>query len=333
MKKNELFFKSSDGITNVYKVIWEPEDEVKGVIQIVHGVTEHIMRYEEMAEYFTNKGIAVVGIDLLGHGLSTNNGSKKMYFGGVGSFKFLVDDLNTCIKHTKELFSHVPYILLGFSLGSFVVRTYLIDYPYEVDGAILVGTGTISNFEYMMAKRVVNSEIKKYGEMAITDKIRDLTFGAYNKKFLPNKTEYDWLCRSEESLNKYITDPLKGEAMSTGVFRELLEAMKYTNDKKNILKMKNIPLYLLSGSEDAVGNFGKGINSVCKLLKNGKIDDVSMKIYEGLRHDILHEDNRTVIYEDIYEWWEEKINKRLFKRIIADKDEVNSILPKLKEEK
>ena len=80
--------------------------------------------------------------------------------------------------------------------------------------------------------------------MAITDKIRDLTFGAYNKKFLPNKTEYDWLCRSEESLNKYITDPLKGEAMSTGVFRELLEAMKYTNDKKNILKMKNIPLYI-----------------------------------------------------------------------------------------
>lgn len=330
MKKNELFFKSSDGFTNIYRVIWEPDDKVKGVIQIVHGMMEHIMRYEELARFFTNKGIAVVGIDLLGHGLSTNNGNKKMYFGPEGSFYYLVEDVNTCIKHSKELFSHVPYVLLGFSLGSFIVRKYLIDYANMVDGAILVGSGTISNLEYVMASKIVKREIKKYGDDAFTDRINDLTLGTYNKKFKPNKTDYDWLCKDEEMLNLYINDPLRCEAMSTGAFRELLNAIKYTNNKKNILRMEDNPLLLLSGSEDAVGKFGKGVDKVYKLFKTSGLSDVEIKKYEGLRHDILHEGIRYEIYDELYRWWDNKINKPLFKRTIVDKDKVDSILPKLK---
>ena len=162
MKKSELFFLSKDNQTNIHMVIWEPDNKVYGVIQVVHGVTEHIMRYEEFANYLNKGGIAVVGIDLIGHGLSTNNGANKMYFGPSGSWQYVVGDLDTCFLHAKELYPDVPHIMLGFSLGSFLTRTYMIDYPGKVDGAILVGTGQMSNFLLNIAHKVAIKESLKY---------------------------------------------------------------------------------------------------------------------------------------------------------------------------
>ncbi len=344
MKKSELFFPSADKQTNIHMVMWGPDEEVLGVIEIVHGVTEHIMRYEEMAYYLTNKGIAVVGIDLLGHGLSTNNGMKKMYFGGVGSWDYVVSDVDTCLNNIKEIYPDIPVALLGFSLGSFVARTYLINKPDAVDAAILVGTGQNSNLEIRLAQSVVKSETKKYGDDVATDKIKDLTFNTYNKKITPNRTEYDWLCSSNEMLDDYIADPLRGGVMTVGLFREMLNGMAYTGDKNKIDKMnKNMPVLLLSGSKDPVGGMGKGVNKVCRLFKSCGIQDTELKIYDGLRHDILHEDIRYDIYEDIYNWMKSRklINEALIKqktfeekndieenlkRTLVEHDEVVSLL-------
>lgn len=303
MKKNELFFPSSDKQTNIHMVMWEPDEEVLGVIQVVHGVTEHIMRYEELAYYFTNRGIAVVGIDLLGHGLSTNNGQKVMYFGGEGSWDYVVEDVNRCFVHTKEMYPDVPCTMLGFSLGSFLVRTHLINNPGLVDAAILVGTGYTSNLEISLAQSVVKSEKRKYGDNVATDKVRSLTFGTYNKKFQPNRTDYDWLCSDNGALDEYISDPLRGENITVGLFRELLYGMKYTNNKKNICRMSQMkPILFLSGDKDAVGNFGKGVEKAYNLYRSCHLGDVSIKVYENLRHDILHEKIKFNIFEDIYNW-------------------------------
>ena len=306
MRKNELFFRSSDNLTNIHMVMWEPDSKAKAVVQITHGVTEHIMRYEEIAKYLTERNIAVVGIDLLGHGLSTTD-EKKMYFGGEGSWDFVVQDIKKCMEQTKELYPDVPYVLLGFSLGSYLVRTYLINYPESVNGSIIVGTGQISNFEISLALSVAKSESKKYGDSQATEKIRSLTFDTYNKKFKPNRTKYDWLCKSNDMLDNYINDPLRGTAMSSGLFREMLMGMKYTGNKNNVLKMnKNIPILFLSGSCDAVGNFGKGVNKTYQLFKSCGVKDVELKIYDGLRHDILHEDSRYDVFEKIFNWLDSK---------------------------
>lgn len=303
MSKNELFFQSNDNMTNVHMITWEPDSEVLGIVQINHGVSEHIDRYDEFAKFLNSKGILVVGIDLLGHGMSTNNGNKKMYFGPNGSFKTVVADIHHALTQIKNIYPDVPYTMLGFSLGSFLTRTYMIDYPGIVDGSILVGSGFINNLKYKGAMFIVNRETKKYGDNVATERVRELSFGTYNKKFKPNRTTHDWLLKSEGNLDLFLADPLRGENLTVGLFRELLNSMLYSCNVDNINKMnKTKPIYFLSGSDDYVGDKGKGVKKSFDLFKSCGITDVDMKLYPTLRHDILHENECEQIYHDIYGW-------------------------------
>lgn len=319
MSKNELFFQSNDKVTNIHMITWVPDGEVLGVVQINHGISEHIGRYEEFAQFLNTKGILVVGMDLLGHGLSTNNGNKKMYFGGPNSYKDVVSDIHYIVQQTKNNYPDVPYTMLGFSLGSFLTRTYMIDYPGIVDGAVLIGTGFISDFKYKSAMFLVNRETKKYGDNVATERVRELSFGTYNKKFKPNRTTHDWLCKSEGALDLYLADPLRGENLTVGIFRELLNAMSYSCQIENINKMnKSRPIYLLSGGDDYVGDRGKGVKKTLTTFKFCGINDVDMKIYPTLRHDILREYECEQIYNDIYGWL---VGKQLVKTVVVAKKE------------
>ena len=310
MIKNEFYYPSADGKTQIHAVEWKPETEIKGVIQIAHGVTEYILRYENFAEFFTQKGFVVVGNDHLGHGQSIAPNGKPMYFGPNGSWNFVVKDIDTCKQMTKKKYPNVPYMILGFSLGSFLVRTYLIDYAQEpLDGAIIMGTGYIPNFKIAIAKMMANKEAKKVGEENTSPVIKSLTFETYNKLFKPNRTAFDWLCSNEEALDEYIKDPLRGENYSAGLFREMLTGMQYTAELKNIQKMnKKIPIFLLSGDKDPVGEFGKGVIKTHEIFKKAGIEDLEIKLYPNLRHDILHEKCKDTIYNDIYLWLKKKMS-------------------------
>ena len=307
MKKEEFNYLSSDGKTMIHAVKWIPSGEVKMVLQISHGVTEHILRYEKFANYFSLRGILVVGNDHLGHGSSIIPNAQPMYFGSVGSWNKVVEDIEKCREIISSQYSGIPYCLLGFSLGSFAVRTHLIDYPGRVDMCILIGTGQTPNLSIKLAKFMANKEAKKYGEQFSSPVIRQLTFGTYNKMFAPNRTEFDWLCSNEESIDEYINDPLRGDSMSSGLFREMLTGMEYTAKLENMKKMdRTMPILLLSGSKDPVGDCGKGVIKTVKSLKKAEIQDITFKIYPDLRHDILNEKDNKEIYEDIYKWLNEK---------------------------
>lgn len=304
MIKNEFYYPSADRKNQIHAVEWKPESEAKGVIQIAHGVTEYILRYEDFANFFTQKGFVVVGNDLLGHGKSVGKDGKKMYFGPKGSWNYVVKDIDKCKQITKEKYPNVPYIMLGFSLGSFLLRTYLIDYPNEkIDGAIIMGTGYMSSLVASIAKMMANKEAKKAGEENITPTIKKLTFETYNNLFKPNRTEFDWLCSNEEELDKYINDKNRGDGYSSGLFREMLTGMQYTSNLKNIKKMnKKLPIFLLSGDKDPVGDFSKGVIKTYNTYKKAGIEKVDIKSYQNLRHDILHEKIKDKIYDDIYNW-------------------------------
>ena len=300
MQKNEFYYMSKDGKTQIHAVEWLPDEKPKAILQIAHGVTEYILRYEEFAEFLTGNGIAVVGNDHLGHGKSIGENAESMYFGPEGSWNWVVDDIKTCMDLTKNKYPNIPYYLLGFSLGSFVVRTFLIKYTEKLDGAIIIGTGQTPSFQISLAKFMANKEAKKVGEEHTSPTIRKLTFETYNKIFTPNRTEYDWLCANEKSIDEYIKDPMRGGNMSAGLFREMLLGMAFSAKQENINKIdKQLPILFLSGDKDPVGEQGKGVKRIYKCFENAGIKDIDMRLYSGLRHDILREDCRLEIFNDI----------------------------------
>lgn len=308
MEKREYTYLSSDNKTNIHAIFWLPDGEIKAIVQISHGITEHILRYEEFARYLTQNNIAVVGNDHIGHGKSLTTNNLPMYFGPLGSWNFVVKDMIHLHQLAIEELGTKPYFVLGFSLGSFLVRTVLIDYPNEFNKVILLGTGYITHLEAKFAQIMTNREAKKYGEDKSTKLVKQLAFDTYNKYFRPNHTEFDWLCSNKEELNTYIKDPLSYKTITCGLFRELLLGMDYTCNKNNIRKMnKNIDIIMLSGDKDPVGKQGKGVEKVYQLFKNNGINNCDMKIYSTLRHDILHEINQKDVYSDISRWIEKHL--------------------------
>lgn len=308
MIKKEFYFPSADGKTTIHAVEWLPEGDIVAVLQVSHGVTEHILRYEAFAEYFTKKGFVIVGNDHIGHGTSIAEGAEPMYFGPVGSWNWVVKDMHTCKNMIKQKFPNVPYGILGFSLGSFLVRSYLIEYPGEMDAAILIGTGQTPSAQLVLAKGIVNHEAAKVGEDHTSPMIKQLTFETYNKIFAPNRTEYDWLNSNTKALDDYIADPLRGQYFTAGLFRELLSAMASTGKKEELKKMNmDTPVFFASGTKDPVGDCGKGVQRAYQYFQKTGVKDVSMKMYPELRHDILKEVGCVVIYKDIYHWLKQRM--------------------------
>lgn len=308
MTRNEFYYRSADKKTNIHAVEWLPKGEPKAILNIAHGITEHIMSYEEMAEFFAKRGFAVVGNDALGHGLSIADGARPMYPGAEGSWKWIEEDMYTCQCMLRKRYPEIPCFVLGLSLGSFIVRSFLIHHPGAVDGAILAGTGQTSAVELHIVKWVTKREAYKAGEDAATPLVKKLAFETYNKRFQPNRTEYDWLCADREGLDAYIGDKLRGRELSAGMFREMLNAMLFAGNMKNQQQMnKKEHIFLISGAEDPVGDNGKGVKKTFDSFRKAGVDDVTMKLYPGLRHDIFREKERRDIFGDIYNWIEKKI--------------------------
>lgn len=305
--KKELFTYTSTIKNESKATIWLPEGEVKCVLQIVHGMTEHINRYEQLAEYLTQEGIAVAGFDLLGHG-QNGIGLKCASFGQDG-WGTMLKDINQIHILLKERFANVKHYLLGFSLGSFLVREYFSTYEsQDIDGTIIMGTGQQPAFILSIIMAIVKGEIKKVGYDNTTDLVRNLSFGTYNKKFGPNRTKADWLCSDEAELDKYIADDLCKEDISAGLFWQLLASMKRTADSNTYHKWnKDMPVLLLSGEADPVGDAGKGVRLVEKSMRKAGLSNVTVKLYAGARHDILHEEKSGVsrlVYEAIKEMFQ-----------------------------
>ena len=299
MNKVEFNYMSSNGSTLIHCIKWIPDNPI-GVIQIVHGITEHIGRYEEFASYMANLGYIVVGNDHLGHGKSIINDKPKMYIGKLGSWDYLVKDIHTLHELISEEYK-LPVYLIGFSLGSFVSRHYLIDYNPNYQKVILVGTGIQPGLVLNILKMIVKGEVKKIGEENTSKFIKDLSFGTYNKQIKDTKTDCDWLTSSEEEINKYLNDPLVGKDITGSLFYELLDGMIYTSKLSNIKKMKDLPILLLSGLDDPVGSKGNGVKKLESIYKKNNID-VSIKLYEGKRHDLFHETNKLEVFKDIEEY-------------------------------
>lgn len=303
----EFTLLSSNRVYNIHGVRWIPEGEIKGVVQIAHGMCEYIERYEELAKFLNSKGLVVTGHDHIGHGRSVNSESDLGYFADKDGAWCTVKDMHSVTKLTKTLYPNVPYVVLGHSMGSFITANYIEQYGDWVDVAILVGTGLNPGI-VCAAGRLVNDIIAKIkGERHRSHLVSKLMFGKYNDRVPDCKSDYDWICSDEEVISKYLADPHCGFTFTTNGNRALMSFMQYEGRHFGDIP-KELPILLASGLDDPVGNYGKGVEKVAGILRKQGVEDVTVKLYAGMRHEILNEIDKNRVYEDLYSWISNKIN-------------------------
>ena len=257
MQKEEFNFPSSDGNTEIHSIRWIPDGEVKAILQLSHGMVEYIERYDDFAVFLTEKGFLVTGNDHLGHGKSVTDEEKLFHFPKNGN-SILLKDMHRLRSITQKKYPDIPYFIMGHSMGSFLVRQYICMQGSGLKGAIIMGTGEQSSAALSFAKGLsrVKSVVQKPEHHSKT--ITKLAFGTYNSKIKDNKTEYDWLSRDEEMVNRYIVDPLCGGTFTNQAFSEMFGSMIYLKKKDNLKKMpEDLPLLFVSGEADPVGAYGK----------------------------------------------------------------------------
>lgn len=289
--KMETFDFTGFGGTVLPAVLWLPEGEITGILQITHGMTEHMGRYEDFAEYMIQLGIAVAGFDLRGHG--KNSGDPQVASFGEGGWAASIQDMRLFFALLRQRFLEIPHYMLGFSLGSFLLREYLTRYPdeAEVAGAIIMGTGHQPGWLLSIMMGIVKGQIKKAGFDRTTDLVKNLSFGTYNQKFKPNRTVADWLCADREELDKYLADPLVRKDISAGLFWELLGSMKRTGSPFEYDGWDtDLPILLLYGVDDPVGDGGKGVQRIYTQMKKAGMQNIVFQQFPGARHDLLHEE-------------------------------------------
>lgn len=305
MVRNEFTFPSADGRTGIHAVEWTPDMAPRAVLVLSHGVSEHILRYEPLAAYLTERGFAVAGHDHLGHGLSVAAGAPRLYFGPRGSWDWAVQDLYARRELAGQRFPGLPVFLLGHSMGSFLARTYLIRYPGTVAGVILMGTGQMPPALVAAGRVLAAREARKVGDRHSSPLVNKLAFEAYNQKFAPNRTGYDWLSASTKNVDQYLADPLCGGDPTIGLFREMLRGIACIEKQENLKRMnRNTPVLFLSGQDDPVGDMGKGVRRAYRSFRRSGVRDVEIRLYQGLRHEILQETGREKVYADVAHWLE-----------------------------
>lgn len=304
MKREEFYFDSRDNISRIHAVRYTPEDgTVTGVVQIIHGMAEYVERYEEFAAFLTGKGFVVTGEDHLGHGRSVGEGGAYGYFCEQDPATVVVRDVHRLKKMTQLVYPSVPYFIVGHSMGSFILRNYLCRYGSGIDGAVIMGTGMQPGGLIALSKVMAGAIRLFCGSRHVSRLLDRAAFGQYNKRISQPVSKNDWLSRDAERVAAYGADPMCGFIFTVNGFQTLTELIARIRRQKNLNRIpKGLPLFMVSGDEDPVGDYGDGVRRAFDSMKAVGMDNIQLKLYEGDRHELLNELDRQKVMEDIYEW-------------------------------
>ena len=307
MTNMKEYFFDSCGKGKIHVCSWEPSGRVKGVVQIVHGIAEYAQRYEPLAAYLNSLGFLVVAEDHMGHGKSVGEECTQGYF--CGGWFSAVNDTYQLLLNTQKEYPGVPYVIFGHSMGSFLVRTMLIQYPdANLSAAIICGTGWMSEKILKMGGFAAKTVCRFQDETKPSKLLHKLMFGSYNKRIKKAKTPFDWLSCDEQQVQLYIDDPLCGFMETAGLARDMLEGILFIQDPDNIQNMnKNLPVYFIAGGEDPVGDYGVGVRKAVAQFKKSGMKQVSCKIYNQCRHEIHNELKREEVFSGIGKWIEKAL--------------------------
>lgn len=305
-------FLSNDGKTAVHAVKWTPDSgEIKAILQITHGMVEFIERYQNFAEFLTAKGYMVVGHDHIGHGQSVTTQEDWGFFCEGNPSDIVMEDIHKLRMMIQEEYPDLPYFILGHSMGSFMLRKYLAFYNDNLRGAIIMGTGFIPGNVTGLALKLTAVMGKLFGYKHRSKLLQSLAFGADYKGFdmTGEHPENSWLTKDAAIVDAYYKEPRCTYMFTVNGYQGLFEAVNFSCDPENAAKMpKKLPLFIVSGAQDPVGGLGKGVKDVYDMYKEAGMYDLTYKLYENDRHEILNETDKQVVYGDLLAWMNVRID-------------------------
>lgn len=305
----EIKFTSSNGENTVFASIWEPEGKPRGVVQICHGMSEHIGRYDWLARQLSQRGFTVCGDDHLGHGRTALTDDELGYFGTKDGYIHLMEDEHLLRQEMQKQYPKLPYFLLGHSMGSFITRFYVARHAGGLSGYLCCGTSGHNpalNFALVLASLMVRLRGgKRRGKL-----INRIAFQDYNKRFENAVTGNEWLSRDTEIYKQFADDKKCSFIFTNSGFRDMFQLLKAVDGKAWSDQIpKELPIILLSGEMDPVGDYGKGVKEVYGWLKESGIRDLTLKQYPEARHELHNELNKDEFVADIVSWMEKRMKK------------------------
>ncbi len=304
MRAATFEYQATDGVKlHVYR--WLPDDAPRAVLQVSHGLAEHAARYEALARFFTAEGYAVYANDHRGHGQNVKDPAELGFFKERDGWDTVVMDLRGLTQHVKHEHPGLPVFLLGHSMGSLLLQSYLFRFSHELDGALLSGTSGKVGLLATLGVGAVFVEKKRLGLRGRSKLLHDMTFGNYNKAFEPARTEMDWLSRDPAIVDAYVADPLCGFIATTSLWGDLLYGTQQNENPKNQARIrKDLPMFVFSGERCPVGQNLKSVRQLIGAYQRAGLTHVEHRFYEGARHEILNETNRQEVYGDVLRWLE-----------------------------
>ena len=319
--QNQSFIWKDSKDTDVFIYEWLPREHtsIKAIVQIAHGMSETASRYERLAAVLTKQGYAVYANDHLGHGLTAGSPDRVGKF-EKDCFHRMVENMGGITNHIRSFYeADLPLFVLGHSMGSFLTQHYMVSYvnehPEQVQGIILSGSNGKQGISLNAGIVLSSLEAAIRGDHHRSNLITALLFGAYNKKLAPNRTPSDWLSRDTAEVDAYEADPYCGVTFTSGYFRDFFKGLKEIHRPDHVSKLrKELPVLVLSGDEDPVGEYGRGVRRLVGMYEALGLKDVTSKLYPGGRHEMLNEANRDEVMQDILAWLDSQVNKILTKQ-------------------
>jgi alpha-beta hydrolase superfamily lysophospholipase len=294
----QTILEAADG-HRIHLQAWSPGDEARGVIQLLHGLGEHIGRYERFAKAALGRGYVVYGHDHRGHGLSEG---ERGYFADQHGWHKVVEDVRVVNDHIREAHAAKPVILLGHSMGSFIAETFAMHYGARLNGLLLSGSNWPQRLQLLPARLLAKIESLRVGRRGDSSLINALGFGAFNRPFRPVRTEMDWLSRDEDEVDRYVADPLCGGPFTCGLWLDFLGGLYALGSDHAISRIPaGLPILITGGGADPVGG-DKGMTRLAMHYMQTLHQRVKLKIYPEGRHEMLNEINREEVTRDWLDW-------------------------------
>jgi alpha-beta hydrolase superfamily lysophospholipase len=287
----EFSFPGRDGVA-VSGYRWEPAGRPRGLVQLTHGVGEHLRRYDHLARTLTTAGFLVQGHDSRGHGATIATGAEPGVIGADG-WRQTVDDLGVLVDRGHDEFPDLPLVLLGHSMGSFATQQYLLDHSDRVDAVVLSGTAALDLIEPAM------------------DLDAGLDLSGFNTPFEPGRTGYEWLSRDEAQVDAYVADPLCGFGYDVEGLKAVFAGARAAADPDRLAAIRpDLPIYLAVGDADPVNGQLALVHALLERYRAAGLEDVELHAYPGARHEVLNETNRDEVEADLLRWLERVVTRR-----------------------